>query len=265
MRYHIIFYVLFYARIKRSSKKLAQRITQPIEQITQMIKASELDDETHKIHEPVNITELDNLLSMNLKIQRSKVRYQKLSAEMNIKNKQLKMLAITDQLTQLYNRLKLDEVLAYEVARAHRDRSPLTVAIIDIDKFKLVNDTFGHQIGDTVLIGVAQVMLSNVRSTDVLGRWGGEEFMLILPNTTLEDAYKHADKLRKLVEDASFTPVEKVTISVGIASCGDLGCEKILIEQADNALYDAKNNGRNRVELAPMAETRPEKEVFVRF
>ena len=250
-----IFYALFYLRIKRSSQRLANRITNPIEQVTHMIEANASDDETYKVHKPVNITELDNLLSMNLKIQKDKVRYHKLSKAMGVKNKQLKMLSITDQLTKIYNRLKLDEVLSYEVARSQRYRNPLAIAIIDIDKFKQVNDTFGHQIGDNVLVDVAQVMHKNTRETDTVGRWGGEEFMMILPNTTLEDAHEHADKLRKIIEETSFLPVEQVTISIGIASCVDIGCKKMLVELADNALYEAKNNGRNRVELAPLAAT----------
>jgi len=255
-----IFYALYFIRLKRSSEKLAQRITKPIVQVTDMISAHETDDETYKTPKPVHIIELDNLLNMNLKIQKAKVGYHKLSKEMSVKNKQLKTLAITDQLTQLYNRLKLDEVLMYEAARSQRDQTPLTVAIIDIDKFKSVNDTFGHQIGDSVLICVAQVMLKNIRSTDILGRWGGEEFMLILPNTPLEHAAEHANKLRKLIERASFSPVEHVTISVGMASCVEPGCEKRLVELADHALYEAKNNGRNRVELAPIVAVRPEEE-----
>ena len=177
---------------------------------------------------------------------------------MKIKNAQLKRLAITDQLTQLYNRLKLDEVLSYESARSQRDKTPLTIAIIDIDKFKLVNDNFGHQVGDKVLIGVAEVMLKNIRSTDILGRWGGEEFMLILPNTSLEHAYIHANKLRELIEKSNFSPVNKVTISMGLSSCSSFVYEKQLIELADNALYEAKENGRNRIEVAKMLTDWPD-------
>lgn len=248
----VLFYAAYFVYLSRSSKALARRITKPISQVTKMIVTRDADDKTFAIHDPVNIIELDNLLSMNLKIQNSKLRYQKINEEMKIKNVQLKRLAITDQLTQLYNRLKLDEVLGYESARAQRDKTPLTVAIIDIDKFKLVNDTFGHQIGDKVLISVSEIMLKNIRSTDILGRWGGEEFLLILPNTSLESAYIHANKLRELIEHSNFSPVQHVTISMGLSSCVSVFCEKQLIERADNALYEAKENGRNRVEVAPM-------------
>jgi len=254
-----IFYALFFVYLKRSSRNLAKRISAPIERVTNMIVNSDCGEKVHAVHEPVNITELDNLLSMNFKIQKAKLRYQKISEEMKTKNEQLKMLAITDQLTQLYNRLKLDEVLSYELARSQRDKTPLTVAIIDVDKFKQVNDSFGHQVGDTVLIGVAQVMLKNIRATDILGRWGGEEFMLILPNTSLENAYEHANNLRIKIQDASFKPVSQITVSMGLASCAQFTCEKIVVELADNALYEAKENGRNRVELAPLPESRPEK------
>lgn len=244
------FYVLFFVYLKQSSKVLAARITKPINQITRAIMSYDSDEKTPTVHKPVNITELDNLLSMNLKIQQAKTRYQKINKEMEIKNEQLRTLAITDQLTQLYNRLKLDEVLRYEVARAQRDNTPLSVAIIDIDKFKTVNDTFGHQVGDKVLINVSQIMLQNIRSTDILGRWGGEEFMLILPNTSHNNAYSHVNQLRKVIERANFSPVKQVTISVGLASCTQYNGETLLVELADSALYEAKENGRNRVEMA---------------
>lgn len=262
-----IFYALFFVYLKRSSKQLANRITSPIAQVTNLIISYDSGDEVLEIHEPVNIIELDRLLSMNLKIQKAKLRYEKISKEMEIKNEQLKVLAITDQLTKLYNRLKLDEVLGYEIARSHRDESPLSIAIIDVDKFKLVNDTFGHQVGDSVLIGISQIMLRNIRSTDILGRWGGEEFLLILPNTPLEQAYEHSNKLRQLIEEAVFTPVKQTTISVGLASCTTYLDEKMLVELADNALYAAKENGRNRVELAtnivPQAQGKPVSKMFV--
>ena len=253
-----IFYMLFFVYLRQSSKNLAKRISAPIEQVTNMIVSYDSGEKVHAIHEPVNITELDRLLSMNLKIQKAKLRYQKINKEMNIKNEQLRMLAITDQLTQLYNRLKLDEVLSYELARSQRDRTPLTVAIIDIDKFKQVNDNHGHQVGDAVLISVAQIMLNNIRSTDILGRWGGEEFMLILPNTSLENADEHANNLRLKIQEASFKTVHQITVSMGLASCAQFMCEKQVVELADNALYEAKENGRNRVELAPLTTNRPE-------
>ena len=246
------FYLLYFSYIRRSSHKLAMRIAKPIKQVTSMIMARDTNDEAYTAPEPVNITELDELLSMNIKIQNSKLRYQKISREMLLKNEQLKMLAITDQLTQIYNRLKLDEVLGYELARSRRDKSPLTVAIMDIDKFKSVNDTYGHQVGDSVLINVAQIMQKNIRSTDILGRWGGEEFMLILPNTPIESAEEHCNRLRQIIAQTDFKPVEKVTISMGLATCATFMCEKVLIELADNALYEAKENGRNRVVLAPL-------------
>ena len=245
-----VFHALFFVYLSRSSKALAKRITSPIKQITDLIVSYDSVDKAPPVHQPVNITELDKLLSMNLKIQKAKTRYQKISQEMKVKNEQLKTLSITDQLTQLYNRLKLDEVLNYEIARSKRDETPLTVAIIDIDHFKSVNDTYGHQIGDTVLIGVSQIMLKNTRSTDILGRWGGEEFMLILPNTSPENAYEYADQLRQAIAAADFNPVKQITISIGLASCTQFNCASALVELADNALYEAKENGRNRVEEA---------------
>jgi len=101
-------------------------------------------------------------------------------------------------------------------------------------------------------------MLNSIRSTDILGRWGGEEFMLILPNTLLEHAFEHVDQLRQKVEKADFSQVRQVTVSIGLASCSHFACEKMLIELADSALYEAKENGRNRVEMAPMVSSKVE-------
>ena len=253
-----VFHALFFVHLSRSSKALAKRITSPIKQVTNMIVSYDSVDQPLPVHQPVNIIELDKLLSMNLKIQKAKTRYQKISKEMKLKNKQLKTLSITDQLTQLYNRLKLDEVLNYEIARSKRDKTPLTVAIIDIDHFKSVNDTYGHQVGDSVLISVSQIMLKNTRSTDVLGRWGGEEFMLILPNTSPENAYEYANQLRQAIATADLNPVNQITVSIGLASCTQYNCASTLVELADNALYEAKENGRNRVEAAGNALARTE-------
>ena len=246
----LVFYSLFFLHINRSSKRLAKRITSPITYITNMIGSYDNSHQSTTKLKPVDIEELDNLLSMNLQIQDSKVRYQKISQEMKLKNQQLKTLAITDQLTQLYNRLKLDEVLMREIAQSQHESTPLVVIILDIDRFKQVNDTFGHRVGDSVLISVSRLLLSNIRATDTIGRWGGEEFLLILPDTPIENARIYADKLRGIIEEADFSPVKQVTISMGLASLRQQDTESALVERADTALYQAKNNGRNRVEVA---------------
>ncbi len=139
-----------------------------------------------------------------------------------------------------------------EVERAGRYNRPLSVGFVDIDLFKAVNDSHGHHVGDVVLRGVADMLRANVRATDMLGRYGGEEFMLILPETTVEDAASLADKLRLLVEAARFRIDDSlsvnVTVSIGVAG-GPGGNLRIdtLVRDADAAMYSAKSLGRNQV------------------
>ena len=228
-----------------ASKRFARRITQPIEKMTKFI--SQINQQRAEESPPsyVKIKELDTLIDLNVELQEAKQKYVKLNAEMSHKNELLKRLSVTDPLTQAYNRLKLDEVLSYESARAKQEKIPLSIILLDIDKFKYVNDTYGHQVGDSVLVAMTQVLLKNIRRTDVLGRWGGEEFLIILPNTTLEDATIEAEKLRCLIERMRFDVVGKVTASLGISCCIDDCTERSLIERADKALYEAKKAGRN--------------------
>jgi diguanylate cyclase (GGDEF)-like protein len=195
----------------------------------------------------VQIKELDELIDLNVEIQEAKQKYRKINLEISYKNKELERLSITDPLTQAFNRLKLDEVLSYEIARVKRDQMPLSAVLLDVDKFKSVNDTYGHQVGDSVLVELTQLLLKNIRCTDIFGRWGGEEFLLILPNTSLDNAGVQAEKLRRLIEVSQFKEVGKVTVSFGVSSCLEKGTERSLIEAADQALYEAKKSGRNQV------------------
>lgn len=158
-------------------------------------------------------------------------------------------LSITDKLTQLYNRLKLDETLENELERSRRSKDSFSIILLDIDRFKLVNDTFGHQVGDTVLVEIANILKSNVRATDVIGRWGGEEFLIILPETDEKGGKLLAEKLRAKIENNNFMTAGHLTSSFGITVCnGDISPASI-VSRADEALYKAKKNGRNRVEF----------------
>jgi diguanylate cyclase (GGDEF)-like protein len=160
--------------------------------------------------------------------------------------------ATTDRLTGVANRPALLGMLFGEVERAARYNRPLSVGFVDIDLFKTVNDSHGHHVGDVVLRGVADILRANVRATDMLGRYGGEEFMLILPETTIEDAASLADKLRLLVDAARFRIDDSlsvnVTVSIGVAG-GPGGNLRIdtLVRDADAAMYSAKSLGRNQV------------------
>jgi diguanylate cyclase (GGDEF)-like protein len=164
-------------------------------------------------------------------------------------NNQLEIISITDKLTQTYNRVKLDNILEEQEALFQRYEQIFSIIIIDIDFFKRVNDQFGHQTGDKVLIEFSTILNVHIRTTDILGRWGGEEFMLILPKTKLKEALILAEKLRKLIQAFSFSSVGVLTASFGVSERTGQKDSTLndLVFQADQALYQAKNEGRNRV------------------
>lgn len=160
----------------------------------------------------------------------------------------LKILSHTDYLTQIYNRVRFMEMASYEMERAERYGFNFSIILFDIDFFKKVNDYFGHNIGDEVLVELAHLMSNSLRKSDILARWGGEEFICLLPNTTLENALIVAETLRKKVEDHKFYGAGHITISLGVCQMkrADVFIGEI-IERADKALYKSKNTGRNRV------------------
>jgi diguanylate cyclase (GGDEF)-like protein len=167
----------------------------------------------------------------------------------------LKIRATTDRLTGLFNRAKFDEQLLSEIARAQRYNTPLSLVLYDIDHFKEVNDAYGHQMGDHVLVGLSEIVASGLREVDFLARWGGEEFVVLLPGCSREMAGQAAEKLRAAIARTTFDPVGSITSSFGVAEFNDGETAESLIARADNALYRAKMNGRNRVELdLPAAE-----------
>ena len=163
-------------------------------------------------------------------------------------NRELERLSVTDRLTNLFNRMKLDAELDAEIQRAARFGRAFSVIILDIDHFKQVNDTYGHHAGDALLVAVARILQGNTRETDVVGRWGGEEFLIICPNTELPGATKLAEKLRGLIAQHVPGFGGPCTASFGVTTNrpGDQG--KDVVMRADAALYDAKHAGRNRVE-----------------
>ena len=170
--------------------------------------------------------------------------------KINFMYTQTKHLSETDALTRLNNRRCFETNFEREFARSKRYGSPLSVAIIDIDFFKKINDTYGHLCGDFVLREVAYRMLNNFRQTDFVFRYGGEEFAVILTETALPNAEIPLERLRKQIENSIFMfngEKIKVTISVGISS--NLNCEDAwtMFEKADKVLYEAKNSGRNRI------------------
>ncbi|MDD5211942.1 MAG: diguanylate cyclase [Sulfuricurvum sp.] len=165
----------------------------------------------------------------------------------NTAKKELEAIAMIDKLTHLYNRRKMDECLYIEVEKSKRYNKPLSVIMIDIDYFKKVNDTYGHQTGDTVLQKVAELINDNTRKIDCCARYGGEEFLIMCPETPKDGAIILAEQIRQTVENYSFETVKHLTISLGIASYDDADDMMTLIKKSDEALYMAKHQGRNQV------------------
>ncbi len=164
-------------------------------------------------------------------------------------NQQLLELSRTDSLTGLFNRRALNEKLDYEIRRVRRIKSHLNLLMLDIDHFKQINDTYGHLTGDKILIRVAETLKEIVRSTDIVGRFGGEEFLIILPDCSLSDGVGVAEKIRTAVAKLIFPSDMQITISGGIVEYKNENIDKF-IEHADQYLYQAKENGRNRIEFA---------------
>jgi diguanylate cyclase (GGDEF)-like protein len=160
----------------------------------------------------------------------------------------LKVQALTDSLTGLYNRFKYDKSLGIEIERNKRYKNPLSLIMFDIDYFKRVNDTYGHQAGDDVLRDLATIMRNNIRQHDILGRLGGEEFGIITPETNIEAAQILAEKLRKKVEKSLFCNEDSITCSFGVTQFKVDDSIDSFVKRADDALYKAKKGGRNKVE-----------------
>ena len=168
---------------------------------------------------------------------------------------ELEKLSVTDTLTQLSNRRYFMQRVLEEINRESRNNQPLCLLMLDLDEFKKINDTYGHAIGDLVLQQVAKVLRSNVREIDILGRIGGEEFAVLLPNTLLQDAVILAERMRQSIENApidiSIQPV-RITISIGAAEYHDeMSSMSDLLRNADQAMYLAKYSGRNCVRIFP--------------
>jgi diguanylate cyclase (GGDEF)-like protein len=183
---------------------------------------------------------------------RSMLRIKQLNDELREKNKQLEELSVTDELTKLYNRRYINRKLEDEFRRATRYKRPLSCLMFDTDHFKSVNDTYGHSFGDIVLQEIARIIMDTARTVDVCGRFGGEEFILILPDTEMDRAAVVGDRIRKSVETHEFRNDQhsiRRTISVGVSALPDpiIKDEFQLVEWADKALYEAKQTGRNKM------------------
>jgi len=195
---------------------------------------------------PINFPELEARV-------RSMLRIKKLQDEIELKNRELERLSISDGLTGLFNHRHIHALLNEEFERADRTGERLTVAMFDLDRFKTVNDTHGHQAGDRVLEQMADILRESAREIDRLGRYGGEEFMVLLPDTSIDDAEVFVERVRREVARRPFNiggddPL-RMTISAGVAAYphADVASPETLVRLADEALYAAKSTGRNRV------------------
>ena len=167
--------------------------------------------------------------------------------------RRIEELAELDELTGSFNRRCIMRMLEDEIARAHRTRTPFSVALIDLDWFKRINDAYGHPTGDEVLRTFAITVFANIRSIDRFGRYGGEEFLLILPDTPHEVAARILDRQREIIAEldwSAFSPGMSVTISAGVATLAPNEAPDALLARADSALYAAKARGRNRIASA---------------
>ncbi|TYT73287.1 transporter substrate-binding domain-containing diguanylate cyclase [Desulfobotulus mexicanus] len=193
----------------------------------------------------------------NRKLSTEKKRIQQLVNDLNTlkikleeKNHALNRLAVTDQLTGLYNRLKLDETFQYEVDRSEKYGHSFGIILMDIDFFKEINDTYGHQTGDRILVSLSDLILANTRKTDIIGRWGGEEFLIICPEIDESGIKKLAEKLQGVIASFDFPEIQKTTASFGVTLYRKNDDIQSLMKRADEALYTAKKSGRNKVVLS---------------
>lgn len=170
-----------------------------------------------------------------------------LKRQVDAKTYELRALSETDALTGIFNRQKFEVCFEHELSRFRRYKQEFSLILIDIDDFKLVNDRHGHAVGDDVLVDMVNLLKSNIRDSDIIARWGGEEFAILCPNTKKEAATIQAVKLQKLILDHEFPVIKRCTVSFGIAEAVEGDDEHELFVRADNALYVSKEEGKNTV------------------
>jgi len=179
--------------------------------------------------------------------------FRDISAYVSLEDAHRQVLQVSrkDQLTGLYNRTAINELFKAEIERSRRYNQSLAAIMMDIDHFKRVNDRYGHESGDKVLAKIGSILVSNLRTPDAVGRWGGEEFLIIAPGDDLAAAAQLAERMRKYVEEITVAGIpEQITASFGVAQLQPEQSQDQLLFMADKALYEAKNTGRNRVSVA---------------
>lgn len=188
--------------------------------------------------------------------------------ELRRANERLQTMTFTDEMTGISNYRYIRKQLDSELKRAARYKKPLSLCVIDVDFFKKINDTYGHSVGDAALKEVARILKENTRTVDVLGRYGGDEFVIVFPDTELSDAYNLCERIRNAAADQTFNCTGKkirISLSIGLADF-DLVRRKTpedLLDAADRCLYQAKRAGRNRVAAAPRLVEKRDSEIIV--
>jgi diguanylate cyclase (GGDEF)-like protein len=201
---------------------------------------------------PLDRHELLIRLRVALRILEAEEVVQRQKAELEVMNEKLNHLAVTDELTSLYNRRRFQEMLEEGIQEHIRAGDQLSLIFMDIDRFKSLNDEFGHQAGDEALRRVSQILRDHARRHELPARYGGEEFAVILQRCGAPEAAKAAERFRVALEQAEW-PDRKITASFGVATCGPkIQTLSEIVAAADQALYAAKQNGRNRVEIFAM-------------
>ena len=203
------------------------------------------------ISKPYNFRELEARVRAMLRIKALQDELDQKNRELELANRRLKKLSITDGLTELFNHRHVHQLLHEEFERSARTGESIAVVMMDLDRFKAVNDTYGHPTGDVILYETAQIIQDTAREIDMVGRYGGEEFIAILPETGEEQAAHFAERVRQRVEGNVYRdgPTEvRMTVSCGVAAKRQaIDSPEALLKAADEALYQAKHSGRNRV------------------
>jgi diguanylate cyclase (GGDEF)-like protein len=222
--------------------------------LTRTLKARvwQAGDHWHVLAEH-DIDELERVCATVLQLNQEYAFAQARLAQLNINLKQreaqILSASLTDPLTGVGNRRRLEQALLLELSRAKRSGESLSAIMCDIDHFKQVNDQFGHEVGDSVLIGISHILLSQMRPTDIVTRFGGEEFVVLMPNTGIVSAMEAAERLRTIIQIFRIAPLVKpVTASFGVAELQTDEQAASLLKRIDSAMYLAKLSGRNRVE-----------------
>jgi diguanylate cyclase (GGDEF)-like protein len=193
--------------------------------------------------------DFDHNLHINL-IENLINQYAEIYLQLDKTKNELELLSITDNLTGIFNRRKCYDVLKYEIEKNLRDNHPIGLLMFDIDHFKNVNDTYGHDEGDRVLIEVSSAVQNIIRPYDTFARWGGEEFMMILPSIDMKDLIHKAEEIRKTVETHDFNLRKPITISVGITMYQKDEKIEEITKRVDELMYYAKESGRNNVKFS---------------